>query len=209
MNQTTDYLIFYQQWERPVRGYCINQGFRNEDLSDMTQTIFERVYYGKYLEKFDPTIVAFSKYIWTTIRYIVLDAKRKLARRWAVEYGEIARIQDYDKDASTDRFDHLHFENRLFSSFGNDFGSLEELSCVELNETLAKVYMELSKLPSIRKQNFARLLSDIIEQVQETDRVCFSSIARKRGLSRQAVSKQAAKLYATPQFQELRLAMVA
>ena len=179
---------FAIEWTSKVRGIAYRSGFRGIDLSDCVQEVLTFLFEKDYLSRYDESRGKLSTYMYTLALMRVLDYKRNMGK---LSGGEFNASEQMESDA--------------FTFPDADYASV--LSRIEMRTALAETYAWLSQLPSPDGQQLARLLSDIVGQVQESGRVSFEEIAERRGLSRRTLSNQRKRLAESAVMQEFRMAL--
>ena len=174
LEATTDFETFYLAWEPKVQTAVRQAGFHGIDGDDLVQDIFTHLHQGGYLAKFDPEATFngkktnFNTYIWGNIKVRILDRKRSLFT--ASQHEFVAEPVEVVKDDDTMR----------------DSGLIN----AELEAALESVYADLQHLPATESKDLARLFSDIVEAVRTEGKFSQADLAKKRGVSRQAISYQ-------------------
>ena len=184
MNEpTTNYDLFYANWEPRVRAMALRRGLRHEELDDCVAIIMSEFWAGDYLIKYDPTRAKFTTYIYSQIGVRITGYLSKL---WKHGQREIAN-------------DELISHVALTVADPSD-----DLALTEITQALADVYKRLSENPPNRTKNLARLFQDIVEQLNTEGKVNYAEIAKKYGCSRQAISLQVKSLLKAEPVVELK-----
>ena len=182
---TTDFDLFYEEWGGPVRSAIFQAGFQQADAEDLHQDIFHDLFRGGYLAKYDPSIGAFSTYIWGHVKIRIRGRKRDFWRRGQREFSPA--LNEDGSDSMPDIPDES-----------------DGLADTELSMLLDAVNSDLRHLPATESKDLARLFRDIVEQVVATGEFSQTDLAHKRGITRQAVSYQIRDLAKTSAMLRLR-----
>lgn len=179
---------FYGDWFRVFRSMALQLGLSSSDSEDAAQSVMLGLWQGDYLTKYNPEVANFNTFIFTQARFRLLKARSELWKHGRLEVS-VSEVWADDSDG------------------GEAMGGEDELAQAELDEAIARVLVDLERLPATETKDLARLFREMLVQVRDEGKVTMSAIASSHGWSRQAISQQVADLRQVPAMRQLRAAL--